>query len=92
MVLGIYGALIDGILVLGASKENNTAILVWIVFAILECVGLAFMMGLVLFALLVVGASEPRTAIILIFSLIIYGAIFGFILWTIFIAKEAKRR
>ena len=35
---GIVGVLIDGLLVYGAHARNSTAILVWIVLAIIECI------------------------------------------------------
>ena len=35
---GIVGALINGILVFGAHKRNSTAILVWIILAIIQCI------------------------------------------------------
>ena len=40
---GIMSGLIHCILVFGAHKRNSTAILVWMVLAILSCIGLAIM-------------------------------------------------
>ena len=40
---GIISGLIHCILVFGAHKRNSTAILVWMVLAILSCIGLAIM-------------------------------------------------
>ena len=38
---GIIGAVIHCTLIFGAHKRNSTAILVWMVLAILSCIGLA---------------------------------------------------
>ena len=35
---GIVSAVINGILVFGAHKRNSTAILVWIILAIIQCI------------------------------------------------------
>ena len=40
---GIIGAVIHCILIFGAHTRNSMAILVWMIFAILSCIGLAIM-------------------------------------------------
>ena len=35
---GVVGALINGLLVYGANARNSTAILVWMVLAVIECI------------------------------------------------------
>jgi hypothetical protein len=40
VAIGIVYSLISAILIYGARARNRTAILVWICFAILECIGL----------------------------------------------------
>lgn len=43
IVTGLVGALISGLLVYGASKRNSTAILVWMILAIIECIVFAIL-------------------------------------------------
>ena len=102
VVYGILGALISGILVFGAIKRNSKAILVWIILAIIECIALA-----VEAALLVIGLSLSNETIaevsevplkdvsavkagMVFFLLFCIGGIF-FTIWTIIVAKNARK-
>ena len=55
---GIYGALVSGILIFGAKQRNPTAILVWMVFAIVGLIGLIVVSVLAIIALFGV-SSDP---------------------------------
>ena len=52
ILYGIYGALVYGILIFGAKKRNPTAILVWMVFAIIDVVW-----AIVVVVLAIIGAT-----------------------------------
>ena len=54
---GIAGALIWGILVYGAVKRSSTAILVWMVLAILLCIYYAVFAGLAIITIVAGAAS-----------------------------------
>ena len=56
IVGGLVGALISGLLVYGASKRNSTAILVWMILAIIECIVFA-----ILAILAIVGLGYVRS-------------------------------
>ena len=52
-IVGIIGVMIHCILIFGAHKRHSTAIIVWMVLAILECIGLAILVSAFAFALVI---------------------------------------
>ena len=89
---GIVGALISAILVYGAHARNHTAILIWMVFTILQCIG-AVSAGIYL-TILVVGGNKKLMGdeLIIFIVLIIYiVVVILFQIWTIFVAKKARK-
>ena len=51
IVAGIIGALFHGTLIYGAHKQNSTAILVWMILAIIQCVVIGIA-GIVMIAII----------------------------------------
>merc|ERR1711973_795318 len=88
IVGGLVGALISGLLVYGASKRNSTAILVWMILAIIECIVFA-----ILAILAIVGLGYVRSEAIgyAIIGIIIFIGLIFFHIWTIVVAKNARR-
>ena len=84
---GIVGALINGLLVYGAHTRNSTAILVWMVLAIIECICLCVIT--VLFVIAVAYAGVLHWIVILVVA--IYAGTILFTIWTIVVAKNARR-
>ena len=88
---GIIGILINGLLVYGATAGNSTAILVWIVLAVIESVYFC----LIVILYLVIPFVIPSTHILPDWFYLIYGAIyFGIFLFTILtivVAKKARK-
>ena len=92
IAVGIVGALLSAILVYGAHARNHTAILIWMVFAILQCIG-AVIAG-IYFTILVVGANKELRGdeLIIFIVLIIYiFVVILFQIWTIFVATKARK-
>jgi len=95
ILLAIYGMLVSGLLIFGAKKRDPTAILIWMVFAILGLVVLiavavlANMVGLPFIFI----TSHPEmftNTMIIIFDILI-GACILFEIWTINVAKRARK-
>merc|ERR1711935_183721 len=99
IVGGIAGALISGILVYGAVKRSSTAILVWMILAIVQCIGFAAIAILAVVAMSVVaGAASGVTADVAVAGItagviviVVYGGMILFVIWTIIVAKNARR-
>merc|ERR1719192_2001357 len=64
IISGIVFALINGILVYGAHARNSTAILVWMILAIIECVFYAIIAVIVIIA--VIAYAEATLKIFLV--------------------------
>ena len=84
---GIIGVLINGLLVFGAHTRNSTAILVWMVLAIIECIILGIVIVLFIIAITYAGFFHWIIALVVA----IYAGIILFIIWTIVVAKNARR-
>ena len=92
IALGIVGALLSAILVYGAHARNHTAILIWMIFAILQCIGTVIVA--IYFAIFFVGANKKLTgdALIICIVLIIYiVVIILFEICTIIVAQNARK-
>jgi len=119
ILLAIYGMLVSGLLIFGAKKRDPTAILIWMVFAIL---GLVVLIAVAVLANMVAlpfifitshpemftnttgqqhvnGTSHPDdgtgsdmtlSAMLIIFDILI-GACILFDIWTINVAKRARK-
>ena len=83
---GIVGALMNGILVYGAYARSSTAILVWIILAIIECICMCVLTVLIVIAL----GYAKVLHLIHILVVAIYAGIILFTIWTIVIAKNAR--
>ena len=79
LLYGIYGALISGILILGAILRNPTVILIWMVLALI---------GVVLCPVLAVFAFPVTATNFYTMSLFFFALPFFF--WTIFVAIRAR--
>ena len=100
---GIIGAVIHCTLIFGAHKRNSTAILVWMVLAILECIVFAIFAILAVVAIagagVVVGVHAGEGAAGGVAGIAVFGVVFivfmiGIILfqiWTIMVAKNARK-
>ena len=106
IIAGIVGALINGILVFGAHKRNSTAILVWIILAIIQCI--VFVIFGILAILLIVAVNttngsyneeflQIKKAVTIgviigaIIAVVIYVATIILYIWAIIVAKNARR-
>ena len=92
VAIGIVYSLISAILIYGARARNQTAIFVWICFAILECIGL-FITTIVV--CLAIGSEfdendENDSTIFIIFILLAIGIII-FEISTIIVALFARK-
>ena len=95
IAIGIVYSLVSAVLIYGARARNQTAILVWICFAILECIGLFITAMAVCFAF---GSEfdendendENESMIFIIFILLTIGIIIFEIL-TIIVALFARK-
>ena len=58
-LIGIFGALVSGILIFGAKKRNRIAILVWIVFAIIGVVVLIAFAVIAIMVMIAVSSNDP---------------------------------
>jgi len=96
IIVGIVLALINGILVYGAHARNTTAILVWIILAIIECVFYAIIGVIVVGHLIIfnryyfghdVDAMLLLTPIILV---VLISAVVMINIWVIIVAKNAR--
>ena len=85
---GIVRALIHGLLVYGAHARNRTAILVWIVLAIIDCIILCVIIVIFVIAVAYGGAVHWMFGMVVI---AIYGGNILFDIWTIIVAKNARR-
>ena len=90
ITIGIIGALINGILVFGAYTRNSTAILVWMILGVLECIGLIVVVIITTIFLI----SGNATGIFLgggIFAIIICVGMIFFCVWTHIVANNARK-
>ena len=87
---GIISGLIHCILVFGAHTRNSTAILVWMVLAILSCIGLAITAVLGIIGIAHLGAAGAAVGVGVVFIVFFIGIIL-FQIWTIIVAKNARK-
>ena len=93
IINGIIGVIIHCVLIFGAHTRNSTAILVWMVLAILSCIGYAI---LAVLAVVVVahagaaGAAGDAVTVVVVLIVFMIGIIL-FQIWTIIIAKNARK-
>ena len=94
IINGIIGVIIDCILIFGAHTRNSTAILVWMILAILSCIGSAI---LAIFGVIEIagagaaaGAAGEAVGVAIVFIVFMIGIIL-FQIWTIIIAKNARK-
>ena len=85
---GIIGVIIHCVLIFGAHTRNSTAILVWMVLAILSCIGLVIMAVLGIIGIAHLGAAGEVVGVVLIVLMI---GIILFQIWTIIVAKNARK-
>jgi len=86
IISGIIAAVINGVLVYGAHTRNSTAILVWMILAIIQIIALVILAALLVFGIAYVGAVEITTLI----PLIIFVVMILFMIWTVVVAKNAR--
>jgi len=93
IINAIISVIIHCVLIFGAHTRNSTAILVWMVLAILSCIAYAI---LTILGVLVIahagaaGAGGDAVAGIVVFIVIMIGIIL-FQIWTIIVAKNARK-
>ena len=87
---GLISGLIHCILVLGAHNRNSTAILVWMVLAILSCIGYAILAVLGVRAIAHASAAGAAGKVAVVFIVFMIGIIL-FQIWTIIVAKNARK-
>ena len=81
---GIISALICGILILGAATRNATAIIVWIVFAVIQNI-ISAVLAILLLAKVGTKVGAGGVVVVAIFLI----AAFIFQIWVIYVAKKA---
>ena len=86
IINGIIGVIIHCILIFGAHTRNSTAILVWMVLAILSCIGYVILVVLGVIAIADAGAAGAGV----VFIVFMVGIIL-FQIWTIIVAKNARK-
>ena len=93
IINGIIGGIIHCVLIFGAHTRNSKAILVWMVLAILSCIGYAILAILGVVAIAHAGAAgAPGEAVgVVIFFIIFMIGIILFQIWTIIVAKNARK-
>ena len=93
IINAIIGVIIHCVLIFGAHTRNSAAILVWMVLAILSCIGYAILA--VLAVVLVAhagaaGAAGDAVTVVVVLIVFMIGIIL-FQIWTIIIAKNARK-
>ena len=100
MAIGMISALIHCILIFGAHTRNKTAILVWMILAILACIGVAIIAILGVVALGGVSAlagahagaaAAGQVAVVAVVFIAFMIGIILFQIWTIIVAKNARK-
>ena len=89
IINGIIGVIIHCILIFGAHTRNSTAILVWMVLAILSCIGYVILVVLGVIAIADAGAGAAAAGVV-VFIVFMVGIIL-FQIWTIIVAKNARK-
>ena len=87
---GIISGLIHCILVFGAHTRNSTAILVWMVLAILSCIGYVILTVIGVIVVVHAGAAGAAVGVGVVLIVFMIGMIL-FQIWTIIIAKNARK-
>ena len=95
IINGILGALISGILILGAAIRNAGPIIAWIVFAIIRCIIVAIFIIAAIVALAVHEDDGPDSKLKdLVIGVVVFWIIAGiaeiiYKIWAIFVAFKA---
>ena len=87
IIKGIIDVIIHCILIFGAHTRNSTAILVWMVLAILSCIGYVILVVLGVIAIADAGAAAAGVVVFIVFMV----GISLFQIWTIIVAKNARK-
>lgn len=92
IINGIIGVIIHCVLIFGAHTRNSTAILVWMVLAILSCIGYAILvvLGVIVLGDFRAGAGGETAGDNVVFIPVMIGIIL-FQIWTIIVAKNARK-
>ena len=90
IINGIIGVIIHCVLIFGAHTRNSTAILVWMVLAILSSIGYAILAVLGVIAIAHAGAAVAAGGVAVVFIIFMIGIIL-FQIWTIIVAKNARK-
>ena len=90
IIKGIIDVIIHCVLVFGAHTRNSTAILVWMVLAILSCIGYAILTALVVVAAGAAGAEGEAVGFAVVWIVFMIGSIL-FEIWTITVAMNARK-
>ena len=92
IINGIIGVIIHCVLIFGAHTRNSTAILVWMVLAILSCIGYAILAVVSVILIAVAGAEYgPGGVVVLVVFIVFMIGIILFQIWTIIVAKNARK-
>ena len=99
LLIGIFGALVSGLLIYGAHKRNRTAILIWMVLTIIGVIGLIIASVWVIYAIVFASDSLHELDIdididaegalgMAVLSVIIAGIFILFEIWTIIVFPD----
>ena len=94
IINAIIGVIIHCVLIFGAHTRNSTAILVWMVLAILSCIGYAILTVLGVFAIAHASAAVALPGDLVAgfgFYIAFMIGIILFQIWTIIVAKNARK-
>jgi len=96
IITGLIFACGNLLLVYGAHKRHRDAILVWIVFAVIQALILIVYCGLLINALVIAGhlLGNPlydATFTIIFIALIIYIIMVALLIWTMIVANRARK-
>ena len=94
IIWGLIGAIIAGILILGAAIRNATTLIVWIVLAVVQCI---ISTGLLIWTIVKVSDLDDHVddkdkdvAIAVVVVLIVAGIVgILFRIWSMYVAKRA---
>ena len=90
IINGILCGIIHCILIFGTHARNSTAVLVWMVLAILSCIGNAIMAVMAIIVIAHEGAGVNVTAVSVV-PIVFFIGIIIFEIWTIIVARNARK-
>ena len=91
IINGILSGLIHCILILGTHTRNSIAILVWMVWAIISCIGNAIIVVMAIIEIAQTSAGAGVNAIaVSVVPVVFFIGIIIFEIWTIIVAKKAR--